>query len=146
MPDAWLIWWSALCAVTAINVAAWCFSAWLLRYRAVQLPPEIYATRRLLLVLAAIYVAGCGFRSVLPMVDVPRICLHDTWISRIAVGRAVATVAELAFALQWALLLREVAVAGGSGLVLQVSRAIVPMIVLAELFSWYAVLTNLQRA
>ena len=98
--------------------------------------------RRLLLILAAIYVAGCGFRSVLPMVDVPRICLHDTWISRIAVGRTVATIAELAFAVQWALLLREVAAAGGSGLALQVSRAVVPLIVLAELFSWCAVLTT----
>lgn len=142
MPEAWLIWWSALCAATAINVAAWFCSAQLLARRKAALPPDVYATRRLLLALAAIYVAGCGFRSVLPMVDVPRICLHDTWISRIAVGRTVATIAELAFALQWAMLLREVAVTGRGDFALQVSRAIVPMIVLAELCSWYAVLTT----
>ena len=63
-----------------------------------------------MLLLSAVYVLGCGFRSVLPMVDVPRICLHDTWISRIVVGRSIATVAELAFVAQWALLMRE---AGG---------------------------------
>jgi hypothetical protein len=142
VPEAWLIWWSTLCTATAINVAAWCYSARLLDRRKTALSPDVYATRRLLLTLAAIYVIGCGFRSVLPMVDVPRVCLHDTWISRIAVGRTIATVAELAFAVQWALLLREVAAAGRSGLVLQVSRALVPLIVLAELCSWYAVLTT----
>jgi hypothetical protein len=142
VPDAWLIWWSALVAATAINAAAWCFSARLLERRKATLSPDVLTTRRLLLALAAVYVIGCGFRSVLPMVDVPRICLHDTWISRIAVGRTVATVAELAFAVQWALLLREVARAARSGVALHVSRAIVPMIVLAEVCSWYAVLTT----
>jgi hypothetical protein len=142
VPDAWLIWWSALCTATAINVAAWCFSASLLKRRKASLPAEAYRTRRLLLLLSAVYVIGCGFRSVFPVVDVPRICLHDTWVSRIAVGRTVATVAELAFALQWALLLREVATAAGSGLARQISRTLVPMIVLAELFSWSAVLTT----
>ena len=84
--------------------------------------------RRRLLWLSALYVLGCGFRSVLPMIDVPRLCLHDTWVSYIAVGRSVATVAELAFAAQWALLLRE---AGAT----RASRAVVPLIVAAEILS-----------
>jgi hypothetical protein len=142
VPEAWLIWWSALCAATAINVAAWCFSALRLELRRPSLSSHVYAARRLLLLLAAIYVIGCGFRSILPMIDVPRICLHDTWISRIIIGRTVATIAELAFAIQWALLLREVGAAVGGGLVLYVSRILVPMIVAAEIFSWYAVLTT----
>ena len=69
------------------------------------------------------------------MVDVPRICLHDTWISRIFVGRSVATVAELAFAAQWALLLGE---AGAT----RASQAIVPLIAVAEVLAWFAVLTK----
>jgi len=90
--------------------------------RRTQLPANAYATRRLLLWLAAVYVLGCGFRSALPMIDVPRFCLHDTWASYIVVGRSVATVAELAFAVQWALLLREAGARRAAG-------AVVPLIV-----------------
>src|SRR5262249_24078050 len=88
-----------------------------------------------LILLAALYVLGCGFRSLLPMVDVPRLCLHETWLSRIFVGRSVATVAELAFAAQWALLMRE---AGA----VRAAHAVVPLIAAAELLSWLAVLTR----
>jgi hypothetical protein len=130
-----LIWWSALCAAAAVNVAAWGVSAWMLGRCRAQLPADAYATRRRLLWLSAIYVLGCGFRSVLPMIDVPRFCLHDTWASYIVVGRSVATVAELAFAVQWALLLRE---AGAR----RAARAVVPLIVVAEILSWLAVLTT----
>jgi hypothetical protein len=58
--------------------------------------------------LCTAYVIGCAFRSVLPQADVQRICLFDTWLSSILVGRSVATVAELCFAVQWAIVLREV--------------------------------------
>src|SRR5262245_65143478 len=69
------------------------------------------------------------------MIDVPRYCLHETWISRIFVGRSVATVAELAFVAQWALLLRE---AGA----IRAARAVVLLIAAAEILSWLAVLTT----
>ena len=124
-----------LCAAAAINVAAWSVSAWRLGRRRPQLSADAYATRRLLLWLAAVYVLGCGFRSVLPMIDVPRLCLHDTWASYIVVGRSVATVAELAFAAQCALLLRE---AGAT----RASLAVVPLIAVAEILSWLATLTT----
>jgi len=139
--DTSFAWWTFLCAAAAVNIAAWSLSARLLSQRAVRLPAEVRATRQLLLWLSAIYVLGCAFRSFLPMVDVPRICLHDSWISRIVVGRSVATVAELAFAAQWAILLRE---AGA----IRASRAVLPVIGVAELFSWMAVLTtnNLYHA
>ena len=103
--------------------------------RRAEFPAEVYATRRRLLWLSGLYVLGCGVRSVLPMIDVPRLCLHDTWASYIVVGRSVATVAELAFAVQWALLLRE---AGA----VRASRAVVPLIAVAEVLSWLAVLTT----
>src|SRR5262245_47004243 len=142
MPDPWLTWWLVLCAAAAVNVAAWRYSAGLLRRREQSFPADVYETRQLLLWLSAIYVLGCGFRSVLPMVDVPRICLHDTWVSRIVVGRSVATIAELAFAAQWALLLREAGAATGSRFAGGVSHLLLPLIVAAELCSWYAVLTT----
>ena len=138
MPAAWLLWWSTLCAAAVMNVAAWSYSAWLLGRRKEDFRADVYDTRRRLLLLAAVYVLGCGFRSVLPMVDVPRICLHDTWLSRIVVGRSVATVAEICFAVQWALLLRSAG--AGGGLAIAMSRAVLPLIAAAELFSWSAVL------
>jgi hypothetical protein len=130
-----LPWWGLLCAAAALNVAAWTASARLLARRSGDWPAEVLRTRRVLLALAAVYVAGCAFRSVLPMLDVPRYCLHDTPLSRIVVGRSVATVAELAFVAQWALLMRE---AGA----VRAARAVVPIIAAAEALSWLAVLTR----
>jgi hypothetical protein len=130
-----LIWWTSLCVAAIANAALWICSARRLRGRQGELAADIYRTRRTVLWLSALYVAGCGFRSFLPMVDVPRICLHDTPLSRIFVGRMVATVAELAFSMQWVLLLRE---AGAHF----AARAIVPLLVGAELFSWFAVLSR----
>jgi hypothetical protein len=131
--EAWSLWWTALCAAAALNVVLWGVSARALAAKANSLPEEVYATRRRLLWLAGIYTLGCAFRSVLPMVDVPRACLHDPWIARIFVGRTVATVAELAFALQWAIVLRE---AGA----VRAARAVMPLIAAAEVLSWLAVL------
>jgi hypothetical protein len=133
--EAWSLWWTALCAAAALNAALWFYSAYRLGLRSADFPPEVYATRRRLLTLAAIYTAGCAFRSALPMIDVWRYCLHDPFVARIFVGRSVATVAELAFAAQWAILLRE---AGA----VRTSRVVVPLIAAAEVLSWLAVLTT----
>jgi hypothetical protein len=98
------------------------------------------------LLLSAVYVAGCAFRSALPVIDIPRLVLIDSPISSVLVGRSVATLAELCFAAQWALLLHATASLGASPFVQAVSFAVVPLIVLAEACSWYAVLTTDQRA
>jgi len=125
-----LLWWRFLCIAALVNAAAWGFTAW-------GFAPDagVESTRLALLWLSAVYVAGCAFRSVLPMVDVPRYSLHDTPISRIFVGRSVATVAELAFVAQWALLMHE---AGA----VRAAYAVVAVIVVAEGLSWMAVLTR----
>jgi hypothetical protein len=69
------------------------------------------------------------------MIDVPRFSLHDTPVSRIFVGRSVATVAELAFVVQWAVLMHE---AGA----VRAAYAVVAVIIIAEGLSWMAVLTR----
>ena len=97
------------------------------------------------LALSAVYVLGCVFRSLVPVYDGPRIVLVDSPLSSVMVGRSVATVAELCFAAQWALMLHAVAFLDGSPLTQAASLAIVPLIVLAEACSWYAVLTTRQR-
>jgi hypothetical protein len=139
MQGALLVWWLALCTAALVNAVAWTWSARRLAQRATDMPADLYATRRLLLWLSAVYVLGCGFRSLFPMLDAARLCLHDTWISRIVVGRSVATVAEMCFALQWVVLLREAA-APGERIANLVARLILPLIALAELSCWVATL------
>lgn len=135
-------WWSFLCVVAGLNILVWLLSAAALNRRQAVLSAEAYALRRLQVLLSAGYVLGCAFRSALPVYDVPRICLFDTWLSSVIVGRSVASFAELCFVTQWALLLREASHATGSVVGKTASLAIVPLIVIAETCSWYSVLTT----
>lgn len=148
MASSSLLWWFLLCTLAVLNPGLWIWSARRLGRGEGTLPADIYATRKALLWLSAIYVLGCGFRSLFPMVDVPRMCLHDTGVSRIVVGRTVATVAELCFAVQWALLISEGAAATGSTFGRTAALTLVALIAVAEVFSWGAVLTanNLLHA
>lgn len=104
------------------------------------------ATRSAQLLLSFPYVAGCAFRCFLPVIDIPRLVLVDSRLSSVLVGRSVATVAELCFAAQWALMLHRAALAAGSPGAQAVAFTVLALIVLAEACSWYAVLTTRQRA
>ena len=95
-----------------------------------------------MLLLCAAYVFGCAFRSILPRADVQRICLFDTWLSSVFVGRSVATVAEVCFAAQWMIILSRLGAMAGAETTVNVAWVIVPLIVIAEVCSWYAVLTT----
>jgi hypothetical protein len=142
MPSGVLVWWTALCAVSVFNLWGWRLSATALARRKAVVEPDVYALQRWQLLLSAAYVFGCAFRSILPRADVQRISLLDSWVSSVMVGRSVATVAELCFVAQWALLLNQLARDAGSRTGVVVSRLLVPLIVVAEVCSWYAVLTT----
>jgi len=133
-------WWIALCAVSVVNICAW-FLAGVLPVRRAIGDPAL-PTRRRQLLMSAPFVFGCAFRSVFPRADVQRICLVDSWLSSVAVGRTVATIAELCFAAQCALLLRVLAIETRQPLALLFARVMVPLIAIAETFSWYAVATT----
>lgn len=136
------MWWGALSAVGVANIAIWGFSAAnLVRGRSLRSPSENAWWRRQLL-LSAGFVFGCAFRSFLPRADVQRICLYDSWLSCVFIGRSVATIAELCFMTQMALHLRRLAREHEASAALALSRLIVPIIVVAETCSWYAVLTT----
>jgi hypothetical protein len=135
-------WWYFLLAVAAFNIPVLLLSAIALKHRSHVWSPEEYSTRRVQLLLSAVYVFGCAFRSAFPVYDVPRICVVDSWLSSVMVGRAVATVAELCFVAQWALMLREFSRAAGSVVGNIASTALVPLIAIAEACSWYSVLTT----
>src|ERR1700691_6466677 len=135
------IWWGFLLAVSAFNIVL------LLGLRTAYLrnpfdtPSGALALEPLLL-LCAVYVLGCAFRSVLPRADVQRICLFDTWLSSVMIGRTVATIAELCSAAQWAIVLYALGKVANSDTAKNIAKAIVPIIVVAEICSWYAVITT----
>jgi hypothetical protein len=134
------IWWTFLVAVSAANIAV--LLSLYLRYRNASARTGARVIIEPLLLLCAAYVIGCAFRSVLPRADVQRICLFDTWLSSVMVGRSVATVAELCFVIQWAIVLRALGRLTGCDTVKNISRTIVPLIAVAECCSWYAVITT----
>jgi hypothetical protein len=135
------IWWGFLLAVSAANVALFLVIRSCYRRSARRSGTGALAIEPLLL-LAAAYVFGCAFRSILPRADVQRICLFDTPLSSVLVGRSVATVAELCFVVQWAIVLRALGKLADSDTAKTISRLIVPLIMLAEWCSWYAVITT----
>src|SRR5262245_28310301 len=138
-PVSW--WWGLLTLVSGVNIAVW-FAL----YRELPLQPAGAAGGTagvgMMLLFCAAYVFGCAFRSVLPRADVQRICLFDTWWSSVVVGRTVATVAEVAFAAQWAMILHRFGTLAGADITLIAAYAILPLILIAECFSWHAVLTR----
>jgi hypothetical protein len=138
-PLAW--WWGLLTLVSGANIAVW-----FLLYRQLHEQPtgSLGSTPsiELMLLLCAAYVFGCAFRAFLPRADVQRICLFDTWLSSVVIGRSVATVAELCFAAQWAIILHQLGTMTGADTTLNAAWVIVPLILIAECFSWYAVLTT----
>src|SRR6266481_5669100 len=152
-PLAW--WWGLLTLISGANIAAW-----FVLYRELQpagSPGSVSGIAltllkpggldgkfsvELMLLLCAAYVFGCAFRSFLPRADVQRICLFDTWLSSVVVGRSVATVAEICFAAQWAIILHRLGMMTGTDTTLNAAAVIVPLILIAECFSWHAVLTT----
>ena len=135
------VWWSFLILTSAGNIACllWLYARF--HNARVGRPAGVFVVEPLVLLCTA-YVLGCAFRSVLPRADVQRICLFDTWLSSVFVGRSVATVAELCFVVQWAIVLNALAGAANSDTARNAARTIVPLIVLAECCSWYAVITT----
>jgi hypothetical protein len=138
-PLAW--WWASLSLASGANIALW-----FVLYGNFRGQPagglESASDVQTMLFLCAAYVFGCAFRSVLPRADVQRICLFDTWLSSVVIGRSVATVAEVSFAAQWAMVL---SLLGGMAGVDEASTAawvIVPLIVVAQCCSWYGVVTT----
>src|SRR5499427_8577772 len=138
-PVAW--WWGFLTLVSAANIAIW-----VALYREFSGQPADALSSsseiELMLLLCAVFVFGCAFRSFLPRADVQRICLFDTWLSSVTIGRSVATVAEVCFAMQWAIALHQLGTMTGADTTLNAAWVIVPLILIAECFSWHAVLTK----
>jgi hypothetical protein len=142
LPSGLLTWWLGLCTVSAINIGL------LARFWITHLKKRsnrgqrAYLRQRQLLWLSSFFVLGCAFRAFLPRADLRRITLVDSPLSSILVGRTVATIAELCFAAQWAILLKTFARPAKLNGIVTFSRLILPAILIAEIFSWRGVLTT----
>jgi hypothetical protein len=122
-----IAWWAALSLVSLGNIAAW---IWIASKR----------WRHWQTALSAVFVFGCAFRSFLPRTEAQRFVLYDSWLSDPSLARIVATLAELSFVAQVALILHSLA--RDSRAARWISYAMVPLIALAECFSWYTALTT----
>ena len=129
-----LRWWSFLFLVSAGNLVLWVVIA-----RRMHGLSDGYVAQQLL--LSGIFAAACAFRSIFPRVDLERQCLWKSPLSSIFVGRSVATVAELCFAGQCALLISKLSALTGNASLQVVGWSIVPLILLAQLCCWYAVIS-----
>jgi hypothetical protein len=127
-------WWQLLCAVSVGNIVLWSLAAGELLWES-----DGYRSKQL--VLSGLFVAACAFRSLLPRVDLERMCLWDVPLSSVIVGRTVATVAELCFAWQCALLLFKLSALTGSWVIGAIGLAVLPIVIVAELACWFAVAT-----
>lgn len=126
-------WWVLLCVIAAVNIGLWCWAVFTHYPETNELNAQ--------LILSSIYVFVCAFRSFYPRIDLERYCLIDSPLSSIALGRTLATIAEIAFSMQCALLLADLAVVLNSTIVHVIAYSVVPIIIIAQCFCWYAVLT-----
>ncbi len=140
------LWWVFLISVSLVNIVAWIWARTSMKqiYRDELTSEGNRIPKRVHLVIwcSAAYVFGCAFRSFIPRADVQRITLFDTWFASVFLGRTVATIAELAFVVQWAIVLSFLSEEGRSKVGSLIAKTIVPLIVVAEICSWYAVITT----
>src|SRR6516162_3879450 len=129
-----LRWWQVFCAISLGNLVWWSLAAWKIPWES-----DVYRTKQL--ILSGVFVAACAFRSIFPRVDLERMCLWDSPLSSVILGRTVATIAELCFAWQCALLLFKLSALTGSSIISTLGLTLVPIVVVAELACWFAVAT-----
>ena len=127
------VWWKFLCIIAVTNILIWMGAIWL------QSDTQDFSYSQP--VLSGIYVMICAFRSFYPRIDLERYCLFDNPLSSVVLGRSFATIAEICFSIQCALLIYDLGLLLNSTAIIFTSYAIVPIIVLAQAFCWYATLT-----
>ena len=137
------LWWLFLNIASLFNIILWNWTRLykyknfsILKFKFWELKSEN------LIWLSAIYVFGCAYRSYFLKADVQRICVFDSWFSSVFLGRSIATFAELAFIIQWTIVLKKLCQMHKLDTIKILHQAIIPLIIIAECFSWYAVITT----
>lgn len=137
------LWWIFLVSASVVNITLW---SWVRIYKFKNISFKNFRFWELnpenIIWFSGLYVFGCAYRSFFVKADVQRICVLDTWFSSVFLGRTIATIAELAFVIQWAVVLKALAQSVDDKVVLKISRAIIVLILIAECFSWFAVIST----
>jgi len=136
------IWWLAISFIALTNIMLWFYSVKYYRINNSGLQAGFYNFRNWQISLSAVYVFVCAYRSVLPRVDVQRYVLYDSWFSNILLGRSFATLAELCFAIQWAIILHYLLKTSDNKHITRLPIVLIGLILLAEVCSWYAVIST----
>ncbi len=110
--EVWL-WWG-MAAIGLLSLVLWAVSAWSVLRRS-EPAQAILRYRRWQLLLSAGCVLGCASGSFVLWADVQRLSSIDGLSANVLVGRTIATVAEVMFVAQWALLLGFLSRRAGSG-------------------------------
>ena len=128
------LWWAFLSTMAVVNLLL------LVRlYMATWYSRSRYT--RVQRFLCTLFVVGCASRSFVVRGDVERLSLLDTLFAAVAIGRSIATVAEVSFATQWAVLLHHTLTKSGSRW-RRMPLLLTPLGISAQCFSWYAALTT----
>ncbi len=128
-----LRWWRLLAGIATLNIGLWVVTA--VRHDSAQGPVLAH------LALSGIYTAVCAFRSFWPRIDLERTALWDSPLSSMALGRTGATLAEVCFAGQIALLMAELGSRAEVPWVVATAPAIVVLLSLAQAFCWSSVIS-----
>ncbi len=126
-------WWTFLRVFSVVNIALWVGTA-------VVWTGSDTGTQAIQLVCAGLYAVVCAFRSFWPRVDLERVVLVDHPLSSIALGRASATIAEMAFTVQCALFVADLATMTDLPFG-PVAWMLVPLIAVAQMACWMGVVT-----
>jgi hypothetical protein len=136
-----LQWWGGISAVALLNLVLLVWSATHILGRPAT-SPAVDRYRRLQLLFSAIYVVGCASRSFILRSDGRRYSMIDHFVSSVFVGRTTATIAEMAFVVQWGLLLYVLSKRDADRFGQRIALSLVPIIGVAEICSWMGVLST----
>lgn len=129
-------------AVGVVNIVLWINAFRKLHDPKPGSDPDTARYRIFQWVMSGIYVIGCASRSIVLRNDGQRFSMIDSWISSVLVGRSIATLAETCFVVQWALLLHFLSRRNGIRAGIWISWILVPLVIVAEVCSWYGVVTT----
>lgn len=136
-----LQWWAGISAVAVVNLILLAWSATRVLGGA-HASPEVARYRRLQLFFGGLYVVGCASRSFILRSDGRRYAMIDHFLSSVFVGRTTATIAEMAFVAQWAVLLYALSKRDEDATGQRIALSLVPIIAIAEICSWMGILST----
>lgn len=110
--------------------------------------PSINTKHKHLTILVMIYVYVCAIRAIWPRIE-DGLCFHDNIISKPIIGRTLATIAELSFAM-FLVMLTHIFLLDSQNItkntsikhLITLNNVIFVLIIFAQIFCWFGVITN----